>query len=216
MSKANRLVMLAVLCFATGAALFLTGSSGPGIPLTAIVLVVGALALVGSLVFRRREPRLPPAGGDLPPAAPGPSRAGTIGAVAGAAIGAIALLLTLFVAQGEARSHGFFHMIFGVVVVGLFVAVDRWWRPREGTAAASLRTPLMVLLWVALAAAFLESIGAAGYDRFNSGQRIPLLTSLHGVATALGALGLLMIPIAIAVLASAFVGRLRSRKTATS
>jgi hypothetical protein len=213
MSKANRLVMLGVLCLAAAAALLLTGSPWPGIPLTTIVLFVGALALVGSLVLRRGLLRLSPAGRDLPADAPGPGRAGTIAAVAGAAFGATALLLTLFVAQGEARSHGYFHLIFGVVALGLFVAVDRWWRPREGTAAASLRTPLMVLLWVALGAAFLESIGAAGYDRFNSGQRIRLLTSLHGVAAGLGTLGLLAIPIAIAVLASAFVGRLRSRKT---
>jgi len=216
MSKANRLVMLGVLCFTAAAVLFLTGSSGPGIPLAAIVLVVGAIALVGSLVLRRREPRPQRARRDLPPVAAGPSRGGTMGAVAGAALGATALLLTLFVAQGEARSHGFFHMIFGVVVLGLFVAVDRWWRPREGTALASLRTPLMVLLWVALVAAFLESIGAAGYDRLNSGHRVPWLTSVHGVATPLGALAVLMMPIAIALLASAFVGRLRSRKTATS
>lgn len=216
MSKANLLAMLCVFCSAAGAALFLTGSSGPGIPLAAIVLLVGALALVSSLVLRRREPRPAMAGPDLAPTAVGPSRAGTIAAVVGAAVAAAALLLTLFVAQGEARAHGSFHLIFGVVALGLFVVVDRWWRPREGTAAASLRTPLLVLLWVALAAAFLESVGAAGYDRLNSGHRIPLLTSVHNAATPLGALTLLMIPIAIAVLTSAFVGRLRARRTTTT
>jgi hypothetical protein len=76
-----------------------------------------------------------------------------------------------------------------------------------------MRTPLLVLLWVALAAAFLESIGAAGYDRFNSEHRIEWLTTVHNSATALGALALLMIPIGIAVLASVLLGRLRSRTT---
>jgi hypothetical protein len=208
--------MLCVLCFAAGAALLLVGSSGPGIPLAAIVLLVGALALVGSLVLRRHEPRPAVAGPDLAPPAAGQSRAGTIAAVVGAALASAALLLTLSVARGEARSHGSFHLIFGVVVLALFVAVDRWWRPREGTAAASLRTPLLVLLWVALAGAFLESVGAAGYDRFNSGHRIPWLTSVHNAATPLGALTLLMIPIAIAVLASVLIGRLRARRSTTA
>lgn len=217
MSKANRLAMLCVFCFAAGAALFLTGSSGPGIPLAAIIVLGGgALALVGSLVLRRREPRLAMAGPDLAQTAVGPSRAGTIAAVVGAAVAAAALLLTLFVAQGEARSHGSFHLIFGVVALGLFVAVDRWWRPREGAAAASLRTPLLVMLWLALAGALLESIGAAGYDRLNSGHRIPWLTSVHNAATPLGAITLLMIPVAFAVLVSVFVGRLRARRTTTT
>jgi hypothetical protein len=127
--------------------------------------------------------------------------------MAGASLGGLALLVALLVAEGEARGHGVFHLIFGVVALVLFFALDRWWRPREGT--ASLRVPLMLLLWLALAGAFLESIGAAGYDRLNSGQRIAWLTSLHNAVAPLGALTLLVIPIALIVLGSATVGRIR-------
>jgi hypothetical protein len=216
MSKANLLIMVCMLCFVAGAAMLVTGTDGAGLPMVAIALGVGGIALVGAIVLRRREPRPVMAGAALPQPAAGPSRAGTIAAVAGAALGMLALVLTLFVAEGEARSHGFFHLIFGIVVLGLFVAVDRWWKPRAGTSASSIRTPLLVLVWVALASAFLESIGAAGYDRFNSGHRIEWLTTVHNASTAFGTLALLMIPIGIAVLASVFVGRLRARTTTST
>lgn len=215
MSNSNRLLVLAVVCCSAGGALFLIGSGGPGLPIAAASFGVGALALVGSLVLRRREPR-PSAEATPPTTAPGRSRAGTIGAVAGAVLGACALVLTLFVALGESRGHGFFHLMFGGVALGLFVAVDRWWLPREGSAAASFRGPLLVVLWIALAGAFLESIGAAGYDEFNAAHRIEWLTTVHNAVTPLGALGMLTIPMALAALAAAFVGRLRARRAATS
>jgi hypothetical protein len=215
-SKANLLAMVCVLSFVAGAAILLTGTDGAGLPIVAIALGMGGVSLAGAVLLRRREPTPPTEGAALLQPAAAPSRAGTIAAVAGAVLGGVALLLTLFVGQGEARSHGFFHLIFGIVVLGLFVAVDRWWKPRAGTSASSMRTPLLVLLWVALAAAFLESIGAAGYDRFNSEHRIEWLTTVHNSATAFGALALLMIPIGIAVLASVFVGRLRARTTTST
>jgi hypothetical protein len=216
MSNSNRLLMLAVVCVSAGGALFLIGPTGHGgLLIAAAAFVAGALALAGSLVLRRRDPRpAPPAG--LPTAPPGPSRVGTIGAVVGGLLGVLALALTLFVAEGEARGHGIFHLLFGVVVLGLFVAVDRWWRPREGTAGASFRGPLLVVLWIALAGAFLESVGASGYDEFNAAHRIEWLTTVHNAVTPLGALTLLAIPMGLAALAAAFVGRLRARRTATS
>jgi hypothetical protein len=216
MSNSNRLLMLAVICVSAGGGLFLIGPTGRGgLLIAAAAFVVGVLTLVGSLVLRRREP-MPSADAGLPPLAPGPSRAGTIGAVAGTVLGAVALALTLFVAEGEARGHGIFHLLFGVVVLGLFVAVDRWWRPREGTTGASFRSPLLVVLWIALAGAFLESIGAAGYDELNAAHRIEWLTTVHNVVTPLGALALLTIPMALAALAATFVGHLRARRVAAS
>jgi hypothetical protein len=53
------------------------------------------------------------------------------------------------------------------------------------------------------------SIGSAGYDRLNSGQRIAWLTSLHNAVAPPGALTLLVTPIALIVLGSAIVGRIR-------
>ncbi len=207
MSKTNLLASLGVLCFAMGAALFLIGSSGPGIVVAAILVVVGTLALVGARAFRARDGERVPSGRELPAATPRSSRAGTIGIVAGASLGVLALLVTLLVAEGEARGHGVFHLIFGLVALVLFVALDRWWQPRKGT--ASIRVPLMLVLWLSLAGGFLESIGAAGYDRLNSGQRIAWLTSVHNAVAPLGALTLLVIPIALVVLGSAIVGRIR-------
>ena len=210
MSKADGLVVVGAISFIGGAALFLIGSSGSGIVLAAIVFVVGAIALVSAMVLRRGEPRT--VADDVRPA--GPSQVGKVGAFAVGALGTLALVLIFFVAQGEARGHGLMHLIFGATALGLFVALDRWWRPRKGSAAASLRTPLMVLLWIGTASSFLESIGAAGYDRFNTGARIPWLTSMHGFAVPLGAVSVLMIPIAALVLASVFAGRLRARRVA--
>jgi hypothetical protein len=43
----------------------------------------------------------------------------------------------------------------------------------------------------------------------NSGQRIAWLTSLHNAVAPLGALTLLVMPIALVVLGSAIVGRIR-------
>jgi hypothetical protein len=54
-----------------------------------------------------------------------------------------------------------------------------------------------------------QAIGAAGCDRLNSGQRIAWLTSLHNPVAPLGALTLLVMPIALIVLGSAIVGRIR-------
>jgi len=211
MSKANLLAMAAVLLLATGSAMLLLGSSGGGVAPAAIVLGSGALALVGFLVLRRGRPQPTPSGDGRPPAA-GPTRTGVIAAIAGGSLGAVALLLSLSVAEGEARSHAFFHLIFGVIVLGLLVAIDRWWRPRDGSAAASIRVPLSVLLWIAAAASFLESIGAAGYDRFNAAHRIEWLTSVHNAVTAFGALTLVMIPVGTAVLMYALVDRRRASK----
>jgi hypothetical protein len=209
MSKTNLLAWLGGLCFTMGAGLFVIGSSGPVIIIVAAVLVVvGTLALVGARASRARDREGVPSARELPVAAAvGPSRAGTIGAVAGASLGALALLVALFVAEGEARGHGVFHLIFGTIALVLFVALDRWWRPREGT--ASPRVPLMLVLWLAIAGAFLESIGAAGYDELNSGQRIAWLTSVHNAVAPLGGLTLLVIPIALIVLGSVIVGRIR-------
>lgn len=212
-SKTNLLVSIGVLCFAMGGALFLIGTTGRGIVVAAILVVLGTLALVGSRALRSRDPQGVPWARELPvAAATGPSRAGTIGAIAGASLCALALLVALLVAEGQARGHGIFHLIFGTIALALFVALGRWWRPREGT--PSLRVPLMLVLWLALAGAFLESIGAAGYDELNSGQRIAWLTSVHNAVAPLGALTLLVIPIALIVLCSVIVGRIRRSPSA--
>jgi hypothetical protein len=59
----------------------------------------------------------------------------------------------------------------------------------------------------------LESIGGAGYDRFNDGSRIETLTTIHGFATPLAGIALPIAAGAIIVAAgSAFSERMRRRR----
>ena len=136
-------------------------------------------------------------------------------AVAGAAMASGTLVVALVVAQGEARGHAFFHLIFGVAALALFTAIGIVWRPSANVSSSTGRTPLLGALWVFSMAALSESLGAAGYDRFNEGHRIEWLTTIHGVAGPLSGVGFLLVPIIAVVaavsLATGWVRRRRSR-----
>ena len=214
MSKVNLLFAIGVVGCVAGGGLLLTGAAGVGTPIPWIVLVVGLISLAGAYAVRRHAPGTSPERVEASDVTIEPGHTWTIAAVAGAALGVVALLLALVVGEGEARSHGVFHWLFGAVALGLLVAVDRWWRPRIGTFAASWRSPVLALLLAGAAAAFLESIGAAGYDRFNAGVRTEWLTTLHNASAPFGTLAVLMIPIAVGVLVSVTVRRMRTRRTA--
>jgi hypothetical protein len=60
-----------------------------------------------------------------------------------------------------------------------------------------LRGMILSLLAVASLAAFVESIGGAGYDAANEAHRIEALTRLHNIVTPLGALVIGAVPIGI-------------------
>jgi hypothetical protein len=133
-------------------------------------------------------------------------------AVVGIGLGAVALMVTFVVARGEARGHAFGHLVIGAALLGLFAAIGSAWHPRAGSSSSNYRAALLVTLWIASVATFLESIGAAGYDKFNDGHRLEWLTALHGMATPIASLGIVLLPLSVAVLAVALVGRLMTRR----
>jgi hypothetical protein len=93
-------------------------------------------------------------------------------AVAGIGLGAVALMVTFVVARGEARGHAFGHLVIGAALLGLFAATGSAWHPRAGSSLSNCRAPFLIVLWIASVATFLESIGAAGHDKFNAGHRL--------------------------------------------
>jgi hypothetical protein len=76
---------------------------------------------------------------------------------------------------------------------------------------------LLAALGLLVVGSLLESIGGAGYDRFNDGSRIETLTTIHGFATPLAGIAF---PIAagasIVAGGSAISGRMRRRRTGES
>jgi hypothetical protein len=133
-------------------------------------------------------------------------------AVVGIGLGATALMVTVVVAKGEARGHAFGHLVIGAALLGLFAAIGSTWHPRAGSSSSNYRAALLIALWIASVAAFLESIGAAGYDKFNAGHRLEWPTALHGMETPIAGLGIVLLPLSVGVLAVALVGRLVTRR----
>jgi hypothetical protein len=133
-------------------------------------------------------------------------------AVVGIGLGAIALMVTVVVVKGEAGGHAFGHLVLGAALLGLFAAIGAAWHPRAGSSSSNYRAALLIVLWIASVATFLESIGAAGYDQFNAGHRLEWLTALHGMATPIASLGILLLPLSVGVLAITLVGRLVTRR----
>jgi hypothetical protein len=124
-------------------------------------------------------------------------------AIAGGALGLLALCVALFVAEGEARGHAFFHLSSGIVVLVLFTAIGLAWRIRASSGNWVLgRATLLCFLWLSGFATLMESIGAGGYDSHNEVSRIGWLTKIHSIAVPVSGLGLLLIPVGVIVLAA--------------
>jgi hypothetical protein len=198
-------------CLVLGAAMFLTGVT-PG----TIWIGIGALSLAGVLMVvtlhlvRRRFATEAPASEEQRPS---PRRlAVTIAPLC--VLGLVAAGVAFAVAEGEARGHAVGHLLPGLLCLSLFAALARWWRSSTNSISATLRGPLLALVWLATAGLFLESLGGAGYDAANERERIAFLAALHGVASPLAALSLLAAPLSLvalaAVAASRGLARLRS------
>ena len=187
--------------------MFLLGSSGPGVG----ALVVAAISLgVASLLRTRETPR---------PAAPAAEPGGVRGsrtvvsfAVAGGVLSGVALVVALVVAQGEARGHAFFHWVFGVMMLALFTAIGFAWHPRADTSASAGRAMLLTGVWLSFAALLLESIGGAGYDKFNADPRIHWLAGIHGLVLPIAGLGLLLLPVSVVLLVVVLVANRSARR----
>jgi hypothetical protein len=202
--KGDRLIVVGVAAAAAGPALVILGASGSSAPALAGSTVLGAAAITAGLVRRRREPRTAEVA--QVPLGPG----WRLAAAAGAALALVTLVVGLTVAVGDARGHVFFHMIFGVATLGVFVVLGRLWGRRPVTVS---HRALLAVTWLASVGTLLEAIGGAGYDRFNAGRRIPWLTSLHTLATVGGGLAMLAVPIACVVIVVTVIARARQNAT---
>lgn len=179
-------------------------------------LVAIPLILTGILIRESIRRRQHPSGAIEPSRLPihhdTPERRGLSGAsVAGGILGVLDILLIVTIAQGEARGHAGGHMILGVVAMALFVALRILWRTTGSDVSLISRQVLLTMLWISAVASLLESIGAVGYDRHNSGERIAWLTAIHGPAGLVAALALLTIPLGAVALLFVVIGRVVAR-----
>jgi hypothetical protein len=203
MSSRNLLSgLFAVLLIAGLGGLLLGPSDGSQVLGIGVVLIV-AVSLGVFLIFRKPEEAvedIDPSGIELVPSR---SSAVVPFAIAGGALVVLALSVALFVAQGEARGHAFFHLSSGIVVLVLFTAIGLAWRIRASSGNWVMgRATLLCFLWFSGFGALMESIGAAGYDSHNEVSRIGWLTKIHSLAVPVSGLGLLLIPVGVIVLAA--------------
>ncbi len=217
MSKATWFATVSIFCGVAAFGMFLSGSAGPWMPLAGVALGAAGISLIVSLRLRRNRDDRPARERDFEQAERArDTGSGAVFLAIGLLLGVVALLVTLLVAQGEARGHGVFHFLFGAASLGLYAAVRSRWQPSADSTSSAWRTVLLVTLWISSAAAFLESIGAAGYDEFNSGHRIAWLTTLHGLAGPVAGMVILTIPLSVGVLAIVLVrGRMRAHRAHT-
>jgi hypothetical protein len=199
-------------CLLLGAGMFLTGVT-PG----TIWIGIGALSLAGVLMVVTLHLVRKEVATTTAPASTehGPVARRTLAiTVPLCLLGLAAAGVAVAVAEGEARGHAVGHLLTGIVCLALFAALGRWWRSSTNSISATLRGPLLALLWLATAGLFLESLGGAGYDAANEGERIAFLTALHGIAALPAALFVLAAPLSlialVAVAASRGLARFRS------
>jgi hypothetical protein len=201
-----------LVCLLLGAAMFLTGIT-PG----TIWIGIGALSLAGVLMVVTLHLVRKEIASTATPASTeqGPASGRVAVAIAPLCVlGVAAAGVAIAVAEGEAQGHAVGHLLPGLLCLALFAALARWWRSSTNSIHATLRGPLLTLLWLATAGLFLESLGGAGYDAANEGERIAFLAALHGVASPLAALFILAAPLSlialVAVAASRGLARFRS------
>ena len=146
---------------------------------------------------------------------PGPrATRGVIGlAIAWLVLAAIALTLAFAVAEGEARAHATGHLVLGFLSIALFVSVGLLWTPSEGSRGSLVRAGILVITAMGAFGQVLESIGASGYDRYNIGHEVELLTSIHNAVGILGPVALMAIPIGLVALVVLAIARLLGRGT---
>jgi hypothetical protein len=192
-------------CLLIAAAALLAGPSVfPLFPLGA--LAAGAtLLVVGIERARRQSPgntTRDPARGE---------RIVRIAFIALAVMGLAAASVAVLVAVGEARGHAVFHLLTGLVCLGLFSALAFPWHPTPGSGTAMFRGMVLALLALATAGSFIESLGGSGYDAANAGRRISTLAALHGVGIPFGAFVMVGVPLGILTGIVVLVGHVAHR-----
>jgi hypothetical protein len=205
-----------VSCVLLAGALLFTGFTPVRLLISVIASVLAVVLLAVTFVLVRKETAAPVGAGVRSPG----SRQVVPCAVASAGLGIVAAVVAIAVAEGEAQAHATGHLVMGLVCLSLFAVLGFWWRPLVDSSVSAFRGLLLALLWLAAAAAFLESLGGSGYDAVNSGRRIGFLVSLHGYTAPFGALFMLAVPLGALTLATLGMARavlrLRLRLRGTS
>jgi len=145
------------------------------------------------------------------PTGAGGKRGIVVFAIAWLVLGAISLVLAFTLAEGEARNHATGHLVLGFVAMALFVSIGLLWTPsREGLPWLA-RSALLIVTAMGAFGQVLESIGASGYDRFNTRHEVELLTGIHNGVGILGPVALMAIPIGLLAVLVLVVARLLGR-----
>ena len=132
-------------------------------------------------------------------------------AIAWVVLAVISLTLAFAVAEGEARTHATGHLVLGFLSIVLFASIGLLWTPPEGGRASLVRAGILVITAMGAFGQVFESIGASGYDRFNAGHEIEVLTSIHNAVGILGPVALMAIPIGLVALVVLAITRLLGR-----
>jgi hypothetical protein len=130
-------------------------------------------------------------------------------AIAGFALTLVSLVLTFSVAEGDARGHAFFHLMFGLAALALFIAIGLLWQPAPGSGGNSVRAAVLIVTALGAIGQLFESIGASGYDRFNDQSEIGFLTTVHSSSMILGPAVLLALPLGLITVIVVLIGRVR-------
>lgn len=199
--RSDRVLLAAAsACLLFAAATLLAGPSG--FPLFSLAaLGLGAVLLVVGLARARKS--LPsvqtrdPARGE---------RVVRVVFLVLAGVAVVAALTAMLVAVGEARGHAVFHLLTGLICLGLFAALAFPWHPTPGSGTAMFRGMVLTLLVLAAAGSFIESLGGSGYDAANMGHRIQTLAWLHGVGVYFGAFVMAGVPIGMITAIAVLIG----------
>ena len=105
-----------------------------------------------------------------------------------------------------------FHLLTGVIGLGLFAALAFRWHPVPGSGVALFRGMVLTLLALAAFGSFVESLGGAGYDAANDARRLTLLASLHPVGVPFGGFVMTGIPIGIVTVIVVLIAHVMHRE----
>ena len=182
----------------------------PIVPLLGVGL--GVVLLVAGLRGSRNAPD--DRGDDVRSA--GPSRgekAARVVVATNVALAVVASIAAILVAVGAAQGHAVFHLLTGLVALGLFAALAFLWHPTPGSGPSMVRGLTLGLLALASFGSFVESLGGAGYDAANAERRLPALASLHGVGQYFGAFVMVGVPLGIVTGLVVLIAYLRGPRT---
>ena len=134
----------------------------------------------------------------------------------GGVLAVVAIVLAVTVAEGEARSHAFLHLIIAVPLAVMLAGLVGLWAPAPRTAASIWQSIVAALVAVAFIGTTLEAIGGTGYDRFNVAEERRWLAAIHDLALVAGGVLLLAVPLWLATMFILAVHRLVRARSAPS